>query len=172
LGQSVGNIILVVGLTSWVGYARVVRAEALAIREKAYIEAARALGMLPSRIVWRHVLPNLSPSLIVMASFGVASAMLAESGLSFLGLGVPLTTPDWGAMLAEGREFIDTKYWLAFFPGLVLFSTVLAINLLGDSLRDVLDPSLLASDSEAYERAARAVERRPSRSTSAASSGR
>jgi peptide/nickel transport system permease protein len=142
LGASVRNIILVVGLSNWVAYARVVRAETLATREKAFVDAARALGVPLGAIVWRHVLPNVSASLIVVATFGVAGAILTEAGLSFLGLGVPLAIPSWGGMLAEGRQFIDTRYWLALFPGAALFVTVMGINLLGDALRDALDPYL------------------------------
>jgi peptide/nickel transport system permease protein len=142
LGASVRNIILVVGLSNWVCYARVARAETLAVRERAYVDAARALGVSLSRIVGRHILPNVSASLIVVATFGVAGAILTEAGLSFLGLGVPLHIPSWGGMLAEGRQFVDTRYWLALFPGAALFLTVMAINLLGDALRDALDPYL------------------------------
>ena len=142
LGASVRNIILVVGLSNWCAYARVVRAETLATREKAFVDAARALGVPLGSIVWRHVLPNVSASLIVVATFGVAGAILTEAGLSFLGLGVPLAIPSWGGMLAEGRQFIDTRYWLALFPGAALFVTVMGINLLGDALRDALDPYL------------------------------
>jgi peptide/nickel transport system permease protein len=142
LGPSVRNIVLVVGLANWVCYARVVRAETLAFRERACVDAARALGLPGWRIVWRYVLPNVSASLIVVATFGVAGAILTEAGLSFLGLGVPLHVPSWGGMLAEGRQFVDTRYWLALFPGAALFLTVMAINLLGDALRDALDPYL------------------------------
>ena len=142
LGASVRNIILVVGLSNWCAYARVVRAETLATREKAFVDAARALGVPLAAIVWRHVLPNVSASLIVVATFGVAGAIMTEAGLSFLGLGVPLAIPSWGGMLAEGRQFVDTRYWLALFPGAALFVTVMGINLLGDALRDALDPYL------------------------------
>jgi peptide/nickel transport system permease protein len=142
LGASVRNIVLVVGLSNWVAYARVVRAETLATREKAFVDAARALGVSLPSIVWRHVLPNVSASLIVVATFGVAGAILTEAGLSFLGLGVPLAIPSWGGMLAEGRQFVDTRYWLALFPGAALFVTVMGINLLGDALRDALDQYL------------------------------
>jgi len=143
LGASVRNIILVVGLSNWCAYARVVRAETLAVREKAFVDAARALGVPLGAIVRRHVLPNVSASLIVVATFGVAGAILTEAGLSFLGLGVPLAIPSWGGMLAEGRQFVDTRYWLALFPGAALFVTVMGINLLGDALRDALDPYLV-----------------------------
>src|SRR5262245_44800016 len=142
LGASVRNIILVVGLSNWCAYARVVRAETLATREKAFVDAARALGVPLGSIVWRHVLPNVSASLIVVATFGVAGAILTEAGLSFLGLGVPLAIPSWGGMLAEGRQFVYTRYWLALFPGAALFVTVMGINLLGHALRDALDPYL------------------------------
>ena len=142
LGPSIRNIILVVGLSSWATYARVVRAETLAVRERTYVDAARSLGMSLPRIVVRHILPNVSASLIVVATFGVAGAILTEAGLSFLGLGVPLAIPSWGGMLAEGRQFVDTRYWLALSPGVALFVTVMAINLIGDALRDALDPYL------------------------------
>lgn len=139
-GQSIQNVVLVVGLSNWVAYARVVRAETLAVRERAYVEAARAIGMTLPRIVWRHVFPNVCASLIVIATFGMAGSILAEAGLSFLGLGVPLNIPSWGGMLADGRQYLDTEYWLSLFPGIALFITVLAVNLLGDGLRDALDP--------------------------------
>jgi peptide/nickel transport system permease protein len=141
-GPSIRNIVLVVGLSNWATYARVVRAETLAVREQTYVAAARSLGLSLPAIVWRHILPNVSASLIVVATFGVAGAILTEAGLSFLGLGVPLSTPSWGGMLAEGRQFVDTRYWLALSPGVALFLTVMAINLLGDAVRDALDPYL------------------------------
>ena len=142
-GPSVRNIILVVGLSNWCAYARVVRAETLAIREKAFVDAARALGRpARGRSCGATSCPNVSASLIVVATFGVAGAILTEAGLSFLGLGVPLAIPSWGGMLAEGRQFVDTRYWLALFPGAALFVTVMGINLLGDALRDALDPYL------------------------------
>lgn len=144
LGTSVRNVILVIGLASWVPYARVVRGESLAIREKAYIESARSIGASSGRIMWRHVLPNVAPSMIVIATFGLANAIIMEAGLSFLGMGVPLEIPSWGGMLADGRQFVDTSWWLAVFPGLAIFFAVLATNLLGDQLRDVLDPYIQA----------------------------
>src|SRR5262249_19196703 len=113
-------------------------------REKAFVDAARALGVPLGAIVRRHVLPNVSASLMVVATFGVAGAILAEAGLSFLGLGVPVSIPSWGGMLAEGRQYVDTRYWLALFPGAALFITVIAINLVGDALRDTFDPYLYA----------------------------
>ena len=142
LGPSIRNLILVVGLSNWAAYARVVRAETLAVRERPYVEAARSLGLPLPRIVLRHILPNVSASLMVVATFGIAGAILTEAGLSFLGLGVPVAIPSWGGMLAEGRQYVDTRYWLALFPGAALFVTVMAINLVGDTLRDMLDPYL------------------------------
>jgi peptide/nickel transport system permease protein len=140
LGNSVWNVILAVSVANWVVYARVVRGETLAVREKVYVEAARSMGATTLRVVLWHILPNVSPSIIVISTFGVANAILAEAGLSFLGLGVPLSVPTWGSMLADGRRFVDTSWWLAVFPGIAIFSTVLAINLVGDYLRDILDP--------------------------------
>ncbi len=142
LGNSVWNVILAVSVANWVIYARVVRGETLAVREKAYVEAARSIGATNLRVVLLHILPNVSPSIIVISTFGVANAILAEAGLSFLGLGVPLSVPTWGSMLADGRRFVDTSWWLAVFPGIAIFLTVLAINLVGDYLRDILDPYL------------------------------
>jgi peptide/nickel transport system permease protein len=140
LGTSVGNVILVIALANWVPYARVVRSEALVIRQKEYIAAATLLGVRRWRIMLRHCLPNLAPSIIVVATFGLANAIIMEAGLSFLGMGVPLEIPSWGGMLADGRRYVDTSWWLAVFPGLAIFLVVLATNLLGDHLRDVLDP--------------------------------
>src|SRR6266487_2078376 len=134
--------ILLVGLANWAAYARVVRAETLAVRERPFVEAARSLGLTVPHIVLRHILPNVSASLMVVATFGIAGAILTEAGLSFLGLGVPVAIPSWGGMLAEGRQYVDTRYWLALFPGAALFMTVMAINLVGDTLRDAFDPYL------------------------------
>ena len=142
LGPSIRNLILVVGLANWAAYARVVRAETLAVRERPFVEAARSLGLTVPHIVLRHILPNVSASLMVVATFGIAGAILTEAGLSFLGLGVPVAIPSWGGMLAEGRQYVDTRYWLALFPGAALFMTVMAINLVGDTLRDAFDPYL------------------------------
>jgi len=142
LGPSIRNLILVVGFANWAAYARVVRAETLAVRERPFVEAARSLGLTLPRLVVRHILPNVSASLMVVATFGIAGAILTEAGLSFLGLGVPVAIPSWGGMLAEGRQYVDTRYWLALFPGAALFMTVMAINLVGDTLRDAFDPYL------------------------------
>lgn len=142
VGPGIGTLILVLGATRWVTYARVVRGETLSIREREYVLAARAVGQRPWLILLRHVLPNVSGSVIVLATLNVASVILAESGLSYLGLGVPPDVPTWGGMLAEGRNYIATAWWLATFPGLAISITVLGIIFLGDWLRDVLDPRL------------------------------
>jgi peptide/nickel transport system permease protein len=140
LGPGLGNIILVLGLTGWERYARVVRAEVLALREKDFIEAARAAGVGSGRILFRHLLPNTFSSIIVMSTLQVAQAILAEAALSFLGLGTGSTYPTWGQMISLGRDFVSVAWWLPTFPGLAILITVLAINLVGDRLRDALDP--------------------------------
>ncbi|MGH2586497.1 MAG: ABC transporter permease, partial [Dehalococcoidia bacterium] len=143
LGPGLKNLILVLGITGWVTYARVVRGQVLSYREKEFVEAARALGAGDLRIMFRHILPNMVASLIVIASFAVAATILAEAALSFLGLGVPPATPTWGGMVADGREQILTnRWWMYLFPGLAIMLTVLAINSVGDWLRDYLDPRM------------------------------
>jgi len=142
LGPSLRNIILVLGITSWVSYARIVRAEVLTLRTREFVAAAKALGGKGSRVVFRHLLPNVLTPVIVIATLEVARMIILESALSFLGLGVQPPTPTWGGMLADGRAYLSTAWWLATFPGLSIMLTVLGINLLGDWLRDVLDPRL------------------------------
>ena len=143
LGPGVGNLILVLGIGQWVTYARIVRAETLSLREKEFVEAARALGDGTVSILFRTILPNIVAPLTVIASFNVASVILTEAALSFLGLGVPPSVPTWGSMLAESRDtLLANKWWLAVFPGLAIMLTVLSFNILGDWLRDVLDPRL------------------------------
>jgi peptide/nickel transport system permease protein len=143
LGPGLGNLVLVLGIGQWVTYARIVRAETLSLREKAFVEAARALGDSAWSILFRTILPNLIAPLTVLASFNVASVMLTEASLSFLGLGVPPSVPTWGGMLAESRDtLLANKWWLAVFPGLAIMLTVLSFNILGDFLRDLLDPRL------------------------------
>ena len=143
LGPGLKNLILVLGVTGWVTYARVVRAQVLSFREKEFVEAARALGAGDFRIMFRHILPNTFASLIVIASFAIAATILTEAALSFLGLGVPPSTPTWGGMVADGREQILTnRWWMYIFPGAAIMLTVLSINSLGDWLRDYLDPRL------------------------------
>ncbi|MBM3611390.1 MAG: ABC transporter permease [Alphaproteobacteria bacterium] len=143
LGPGVVNLILVLGIGQWVTYARIVRGQTLSLREKEFVEAARALGDSTAAIIFRTILPNIVAPLTVIASFNVASVILAEAALSFLGLGVPPSVPTWGSMLAESREqLIANKWWLAIFPGLAIVLTVLSFNIIGDWLRDFLDPRL------------------------------
>jgi ABC-type dipeptide/oligopeptide/nickel transport system permease subunit len=140
LGPSLITIIAVLGFTGWERYTRVVRAEVLALREKEFIEAARAMGVGLPRIIFRHVLPNTVSSIVVMSTLQVAQAILAESALSFLGVGSGTAYPTWGQMISLGRDFVTVAWWLATLPGLAILLTVLAINLVGDRLRDALDP--------------------------------
>ncbi|MBV8912575.1 MAG: ABC transporter permease [Acetobacteraceae bacterium] len=143
LGPGLPNLIVVLGIGQWVTYARIARAQTLAVRQKEYVEAARAIGARPAAIVLRTVLPNIAAPLIVVASFNLAGVILSEAALSFLGLGVPPTVPTWGGMLAESRDqLLAGQWWLAIFPGLAIMLTVLSCNLLGDWLRDVMDPRL------------------------------
>jgi peptide/nickel transport system permease protein len=142
LGPSLQNIVIVLALTGWVVYARVVRAEILSLRTREFVAACRSLGGSDARIIVRHLLPNVRSSVIVIATVEVARMMLLESALSFLGLGVRPPTPSWGAMLADGRVYLASAWWLATFPGLAISVTVLAVNVVGDRLRDLLDPEL------------------------------
>jgi peptide/nickel transport system permease protein len=142
LGPNLRNIIIVIGVSSWVVYARVVRGEVLSIRERDFVQAAIALGSRDGRILVRHVLPNAFTPWLVVATLDMARVIVIESALSFLGLGVQPPTPTWGGMLADGRVYLSTAWWLATFPGLAILITVLGINLLGDGLRDTLDPRL------------------------------
>jgi peptide/nickel transport system permease protein len=141
LGPGVLNLILVLGIGQWVTYARIARGQTISQREKEYVEAAKALGQPTASILISEILPNILAPLIIIASFNVASVILAEAALSFLGLGVPPTVPSWGGMLAESRdELLSGRWWLAFFPGVAIMLTVLSFNVLGDWLRDLLDP--------------------------------
>jgi len=142
LGPSLTNVIIVFTVTAWYVYARVARASALSIREDQYVEAARALGAADFRILWRHLLPSLVSPLVVTASFEAARIITTEAALGFLGLGVPPPYPSWGNMLSDGREYIQDAWWISTFPGLALLVAVLGINILGDALRDILDPRL------------------------------
>ncbi len=142
LGPSLFNMILVLGVAGWPVYARVVRAETMALREREFVLAGRALGMSHARIVCRQILPNLVSAIVVIATLQVAQVIVAESFLSFLGLGVQPPTPAWGNMLGEGRLYMLNSWWIATFPGLAIFVTTLAINLMGNALRDWLDPHL------------------------------
>ena len=143
LGPSLVTIILVLGLTGWERYTRVVRAEVLALREKEFIEAARAMGIGATRIVVRHLLPNTFSSIVVLSTLQVAVAILQEAALSFLGVSSGSAYPTWGQMISLGRDFVTVAWWLPTFPGFAILLTVLAINLVGDRLRDALDPRSL-----------------------------
>jgi peptide/nickel transport system permease protein len=136
LGPSPAKVVLVIGIGGWVHFARVVRSEVLTLRERAFIEGARATGAGDGRIMARHVLPNVLPTIIVLATTALAYAIVAESSLSFLGVGIPASTPSWGGMLADGRQYVDTAWWLATFPGLCILGTALLVNVLGDLIRD------------------------------------
>jgi peptide/nickel transport system permease protein len=143
LGPGVVNLVLVLGIGQWVTYARIARGQTVSQREKEYVEAARALGKRDLAIMFGSILPNILAPLIVIASFNVASVILAEAALSFLGLGVPPTVPTWGGMLAESRDqLLAGRWWLAVYPGVAIMMTVLSFNILGDWLRDFLDPRL------------------------------
>ena len=142
LGPSLLNVILGMAVTRWVQFARIVRADVLSIREREFVSGARARGNRSLRLLLRHVLPNALTPIIVVATLELAFMIIYESALSFLGLGVQPPTPTWGWMLADGRNYLATAWWLATFPGLAIMLTVLAVNLLGDWLRDTLDPRL------------------------------
>jgi peptide/nickel transport system permease protein len=147
LGQGLENLILALVSQRWIAYCRVSRGQALSLRTREFVDAARSLGANDTRIIVHHIMPNLFPSAVVIGTFSMASAIISEAALSFLGLGVPPEIPTWGSMLADGRTYISTSWWLALFPGLCIFFTVLGINLLGDGLRDILDPRLKRSRS-------------------------
>ena len=142
LGPSLKNLVIALGVTSWPVFARVARVETLKYKSQEFILAAHSLGYSSLRIIVRHILPNLATSLIVVGTVEVARAIIRESILSFLGLGVPPPTPSWGVMLSEGRGYMLIQWWLATFPGLAIFVSALGMNLIGDALRDLLDPHL------------------------------
>ncbi|WP_308620097.1 ABC transporter permease [uncultured Desulfovibrio sp.] len=144
LEPSLTNIMIVIGLTSWMGVCRLVRAETLSLREREFVAAARLAGTSTPRILLRHILPNALAPVLITATLGIAGAILVESSLSFLGLGVQPPTPSWGNMLMEGKATIETAPWLSVYPGLAILLTVLGYNLVGESLRDLLDPRLSA----------------------------
>jgi len=142
IGSGIVSIIVVLSLTQWVTYARVVRGSVLAEKAKPYVLAAQALGVGSARIMFRHILPNAFAPVIVIGTFSVAQTIIAEAALSFLGLGVPASVPSWGKMLADGRSYLVLAWWLTGIPGLVITVTVIGVNLFGDWLRDHLDPKL------------------------------
>ncbi len=142
LEPSIWNIMIIIGLTGWMGVARLVRAEFLSLRERDFVLAGRALGASDARLIFRHILPNALSPVLVSATLGVAGAILTESALSFLGIGVQPPTPSWGNMLIAGKQTLGTAWWLSAFPGLAILITVLGYNLLGEGIRDALDPRL------------------------------
>jgi peptide/nickel transport system permease protein len=142
LGTSIFNLILVLGISDWVTYARTVRGSVLSLKEKEFVEASRAIGTSHPVIIVRHILPNVISPLVILGTLRVANIIIWESGLSYLGMGAPPPTPTWGRMLAEGRVYITEAWWLVTLPGLAIMLTILSINLLGDGLRDALDPRL------------------------------
>ncbi len=145
LEPSIWNIMVVIGITSWMGIARLVRAEVLTLREREFVLAARALGLSKGRILLRHILPNALAPVLVAATLGVGAAILTESALSFLGIGVQPPTPSWGSILAVGKDYIEVAWWLSLFPGLAILVAVLGYNLLGEGIRDAVDPRLRRS---------------------------
>jgi peptide/nickel transport system permease protein len=142
LEPSIWYIMIVIGLTGWMGVARLVRAEVLSLREREFVMAARGLGASDLRIIVRHILPNALSPVLVSATLGVAGAILTESALSFLGIGVQPPTPSWGNILTSGKDYIEFAWWLSLFPGLAILVTVLSYNLIGEGIRDALDPRL------------------------------
>lgn len=142
VGPSIYNIMIVIGLTSWTGIARLVRGEFLRLKDQDYVAAARVSGASDRRIIFRHLLPNALAPVLVSASFGVASAILIESSLSFLGFGVPPYVPSWGGILSASREYMDVAWWMTIIPGVAIFLTITAYNLVGEGLRDAIDPRM------------------------------
>jgi peptide/nickel transport system permease protein len=139
---SIFLVVAVLGLTGWMSVSRIVRGEVLSLREREFVQAARALGMSDLRIIFRHIIPNTMAPVIVFATLGIGNTILIEAGLSFLGLGVQPPTPSWGNMINEGKDSLVNAWWISTFPGLAIVFTVVAFNLLGDGLRDALDPRL------------------------------
>jgi peptide/nickel transport system permease protein len=142
LGPSFPTLVVVIGLSGWPGYARVLRAQVLVLRSREFVDAIHALGGTVVRIVGRHIVPNILSSLVVIATLELARSIVLEATLSFLGLGIQPPTPSWGGMVQEGREYLDSAWWISTFPGLVLMLTSVAVSRTGDWLRDLLDPTL------------------------------
>lgn len=142
LGPSLTNAMIAIAVVSWPVYARLVRGQVLALREREFVEAARAVGVSTPRILWRHLLPNTIAPILVQVSFDMGGAILIAAGLSFIGFGAQPPTPEWGVMISDGRKYVTTQPWLPLFPGLAILFTVAAFNLIGDGLRDALDPRL------------------------------
>lgn len=146
LGNGLLNVVMVIGLTSWMNYARTVRAEVMSIKHQDYVLMAKSMGVPEWKIILRHILPNVSSSIIVISSLQVARVILFEASLSFLGLGVPPSIPTWGSMISDGRDYLNNAWWVATIPGLTIFFTVMGINLSGNRIRDLLDPRLNTND--------------------------
>jgi peptide/nickel transport system permease protein len=142
LEPSIWNIMIVIGLTGWMGVTRLVRADFISLRERDFVRAARAIGASDARIIFMHILPNALASILVSATLGIAGAILTESALSFLGIGVQPPTPSWGNILTAGKDNIDIAWWLSLYPGLAILITVVGYNLLGEGIRDASDPRL------------------------------
>lgn len=144
VGPGLTTLIFVIGVTNWVSYARVVRGEVLSIKERDFVKAAKAVGAKDGRIIFKHILPNVASSFIVISGMNVATTIIMEASLSFLGLGIKPPAVSWGGMLSDGRQYIATSWWVATFPGIAITITVLGVIFLGDWLRDVLDPRMKA----------------------------
>jgi peptide/nickel transport system permease protein len=142
LEPSIWNIMIIIGLTGWMGVTRLVRADFISLRERDFVQAARAIGAGDARIIFLHILPNAMASILVAATLGIAGAILTESALSFLGIGVQPPTPSGGNILTAGKDNIDIAWWLSLYPGLAILTTVVGYNLLGEGIRDLLDPRL------------------------------
>ncbi|MGL5049296.1 MAG: nickel transporter permease [Fusobacteriaceae bacterium] len=142
LGPNLFNLMIAISISSVPGYARIVRASVLSIRDQEYIEAAKAIGASDMRIIFRHIIPNSLAPVIVQGTLGVAGAILSTAGLSFIGLGIQPPAPEWGSMLSGGRQYLRYAWWVTTFPGVAIMMTILSLNLLGDGLRDALDPRL------------------------------
>lgn len=141
-GTGIEKIIIILGLTYWVSFARLIRGEILALKEQEYIQAAKAIGGTHFKIIVKHILPNVASSILVLATMCIAEFILLEASLTFLGLGVEPTVPSWGGMLADSRNYMTSAWWISVFPGIAIMLTVLGFNLLGDWLRDRLDPNM------------------------------
>lgn len=142
LGPNLWNIMIIIGATGWTGVARLVRGEFLRLRNQEFVLGIQAVGAKPARVIFKHILPNALAPVMVSASFGIASAVLVESSLSFLGFGIQPPTPSWGDILSQSRDFMDIAWWLTIFPGIAIFMTITAFNLVGEGLRDAIDPKL------------------------------
>ncbi|TBL79450.1 ABC transporter permease [Paenibacillus thalictri] len=147
LGPGLFTLIFVLGVTNWVKYARIIRSEVLSVKERDYVRAARAVGARNTRIIFKHILPNVISSFIVVSTLSVATTIILEASLSFLGLGIQPPTVTWGGMLSDGRQYLATSWWVATFPGVAITLTVLGIIFLGDWLRDILDPRMKTKES-------------------------